>query len=142
LNNNTVVSGVFLKGNEARIITLSGNRSSHSAVASKFHKLQLSKNPSLDDVEIFKQALTSYYLDNSINKIILNRRATSGLGTGGAMSFIMEGIILAISNIPIEFSHPATVKATDRKEFKNKTIKPNTIALGKAYDLAYEGLVN
>jgi len=68
------------------------------------------------------------------------KRAVSGLGAGGAMTFIIEGILLTISKVPIEFIHPATIKATDKREIKNKSIKPKTVALGKAYDLAYEGL--
>jgi len=139
-NRKIVVSGVFLKGNEARVITLSGKRSDSSVIASKFHKLQLAKNPSQDDVEVFKQVFLSYCLDNNIESVIINRRAVSGLGAGGAMTFIIEGILLAISKIPIEFVHPATIKATDKREIKNKSNRPNTVALGKAYDLAYEGL--
>ena len=139
-NNIKIVSGVFLKGNDARISTLSGIRNDHSVISKRFNKLSLPKNPTQDDVEVFKQAFLSYCSDNNINQIVINRRAVSGMGAGGAMTFIIEGIFLSISKVPIEFVHIQTINATNRKEENNKSLKPKTVALGKAYDLAYEGL--
>ena len=137
---NIITSGVFLKGNDARIISLSGNRNNHSLVTPKFHKLQLIKNPSQDDVEVFKKAFLSYCSDNNIKIIIINKRTVNGKGAGGSMSFIIEGVLLAIAEIPIKSVHTATIRATDKREIQKKSIKPKTVALGKAYDLAYEGL--
>lgn len=135
-----VISGIFLKANEARIVTLTGNRDAHELVAPKINKLSLPKNPTQDDVDIFSQAFKAYCADNSIDKVIVNRRATSGKGAGGAGTFLIEGILLAISPAPIEFVYPATVRATDKRESEKKARKPSTSDLGKAYDFAYEGL--
>lgn len=135
-----VVSGIFLKANEARIVTLTGSRISHSIIAPKFNKISLPKNPSQDDVEVFSQAFKAYCADNSVDKVMINRRATSGQGAGGAGTFLIEGVLLAISPAPIDFVHSATIRATDRKEAQQKNKKPETIDLGKAYDFGYEGL--
>ena len=135
-----VISGIFLKANEARIVTLTGSRESHELVAPKINKLSLPKNPTQDDVIIFTQAFKAYSADNSIDKVIVNRRATSGQGAGGAGTFLIEGVLLAISPAPVEFTHPATVRATDRREGDKKEHKPKTVDLGKAYDIGYEGL--
>lgn len=135
-----VISGVFLKANEARIVTLTGNRDTHELVAPKINKLSLPKNPKQDDVDIFSQAFKAYCADNSIDKVVVNRRATNGKGAGGAGTFLIEGILLAISPAPIEFVHSATVRATDKKEAEKKVHKPQTADLGKAYDFGYEGL--
>jgi hypothetical protein len=135
-----VVSGVFLKANEARIVTLSGTKENHSLIAPKFNKLSLPKNPTQDDVEVFSQAFKTYCTDNAIDKVVINRRAASGQGAGGAGTFLLEGIILAISPAPVEFVHPATIGATDRREGQLKTEKPTTVVLGKAYDCSFEGL--
>ena len=135
-----VISGIFLKANEARIVTLTGTRNNHSTIASKFNKLSLPKNPSQDDVEIFSQAFKAYCADNSIDKVVINKRATTGQGAGGAGTFLIEGILLAISPAPIDFVHSATVRATDRREHDKKSERPNTVDLGKAYDYGYEGM--
>lgn len=135
-----VVSGIYLKANEARIVTLTGSKDNHSLVAERFNKLTLPKNPSQDDVEVFAQAFKAYCADNSIDKVVINRRSTSGQGAGGAGTFLIEGLLLAISSAQIEFAHPATIRATDKRDGDKKTKKPDTIDLGKAYDFGFEGL--
>lgn len=137
---NMVVSGIFLKANGARIITLTGSKDNHSLIAPKFNKLTLPKNPTQDDVEVFTQAFKAYCADNSVDKVVVNRRTTSGQGAGGAGTFLIEGVLLATSTASIDFIHPATVRATDKREGDKKTEKPGTVDLGKAYDFAYEGL--
>lgn len=135
-----VVAGVFLKANLARISTLTGNRKSHTLIAPKFNKLELNKNPSQDDVEAFVMALKAFCSDHAVDEIVINRRATAGQGAGGAGTFLIEGILLATSPVPIAFVHSATIAATERKESLLKVQRPNTADLAKAYDLAYEGL--
>jgi hypothetical protein len=75
-----------------------------------------------------------------VDKVVANRRATNGQGAGGAGTFLIEGILLAISPAPIDFVHAATVRATDRREGNKKLQKPGTVDLDKAYDFGYEGL--
>lgn len=135
-----VISGIFLKANVARIVTLTGSKDNHSSIAPRFNKLALPKNPSQADVEVFSQTFKAYCADNSVDKVIINRRATSGQGAGGAGTFLIEGVLLAISPASIEFVHHATVRATDKREGDKKTEKPGTVDLGKAYDFGYEGL--
>lgn len=134
-----VISGVFLKANEIRLVTIIGSRDSHQLVAPKINKFSLPKNPTQDDVDIFTQAFKAYCTNNGVDKIVINRRVTSGQGAGGAGTFLIEGVLLAISPAPIEFVHPATVRATDKRELEKKANKPTTIDLGKAYDFGYEG---
>lgn len=135
-----VVAGLLLKANEARIVTLSGSRASHTLVAEKFNKLAVPKNPTREDVAAFVQALQQFCQANQVGKLMLNRRATAGQGAGGAGTFLLEGVILATAMVPVDFVHPATLKATERKAGEQKAQKPGTVDLGKAYDLAYEGL--
>ena len=135
-----IVAGVFLKANQARIVTLTGSRNSHNLLAEKFNKLDLPKNPTQDDVDVFVQAFKAYCTSNSIDKVVINRRAISGQGAGGSGTFLLEGVLLAMSKAPIEFVHSATIRATDRREAEAKTERPKTADLGKAYDLSFEGL--
>jgi hypothetical protein len=135
-----IVTGILLKANEARIVTLSGSKNEHIRISLKPDKLTLPENPTQSDVEVFCQTFKSYCEDNAVNKVIINRRATSGKYPGGAGTFIIEGIILTISPVPVEFVSPNTVKATDKRESELKIRKPTTVDLGLAYDLAFEGL--
>lgn len=135
-----VVLGMMLKGNTARLIALSGRQTVHTLLKSRVNKIELPKNPSRDDVDTFVQAFKSFCAVNAVDVIAINRRATSGQGAGGAGTFLIEGILLATSPSPIEFYHPATIKATDRKKVGLKVHRPQTVDLGSAYDLGFEGL--
>lgn len=135
-----IVSGVFLKANEARIVTISGNKDSHTLVSPKVNKLSLPKNPTQDDVDIFSKAFKAYCTDSNLDKVIINRRPVSGQGAGGAGTFILEGILLTISPVQIHFVHQATIRATDKREINKKNMRPQTVDLGKAYDIGFEGL--
>jgi Protein of unknown function (DUF3010) len=135
-----VVAGVFLKANLARFVAVTGSRNSHSTVGDRFNKLELPKNPTQDDVEVFVQAVKAFCAEHAVDKIVLNRRATAGQGAGGAGTFLIEGVFLATSPVPLVFVHAATIAATERKESAMKIHRPATSDLGKAYDLAYEGL--
>lgn len=137
-----IVTGIFLTANEARIVTLSGSKNEHTRISPKFHKLGLPNNPTQSDVEVFCQTFKSYCGDNTVDKVIINRRDTkkSGIYSVGVGTFIIEGIILTISPVPVEFVSLNTIKATDKRELELKTEKPPTADLGVAYDLAFEGL--
>ncbi len=136
-----VVGGIFLKGNGARIVTLSGTRSSHLRLLSTFHKLELPAKPVQADVEAFVQTLQAYYADNRVDILCVNQR-TMGKGThaGGSASFRTEGIILATSPIPVTLVYPATISAELKKDAVDTAIRPDTLELAKAYDLAFTGL--
>ena len=135
-----VVLGMMLKGNAARLVALSGRQTDHRLLESRVNKSELPKNPSKDDVDTFVQAFKSFCALNAVDLIAINRRATSGQGAGGAGTFLIEGILLATSPCPIDFFHPATIKATDRKKVELKVLRPKTVDLGSAYDLSFERL--
>ncbi len=137
-----VVLGVMLKSNVARLVALTGSQADHLVVKSKVNKLEIPKNPTRDDVETFVQAFKSFCVVNVVDLVVVNRRATSGQGAGGAATFITEGVMLASSPCPLDFVHPATLAATTRKKGQMKTARPDTVDLGLAYDLAFQGLSN
>jgi hypothetical protein len=136
-----VVGGILLKGNGARIVTLSGTRSAHTRLLDTFHKLELPAKPTQEDVESFVQTLQAYCADNDVDLLCLNQR-TTGKGThaGGSASFRNEGIILATSSVPVQLIHPATTKSAIKKDPIDSVVRPETVDLGKAYDLAFTGL--
>lgn len=135
-----ISAGLLLKGNAVRIVTLSGTREKHKQIAQKVNKLELGADPDQEAVEAFCHTFRAFCADNNVDIVVINRRATAGKGAGGSATFRAEGIFLTISPCPIKFVHPATTKATDRKQPELKTARPTTTDLSKAYDLAFEGL--
>lgn len=135
------VAGVFLKGNVAHFITLEGTQSEHAFVDEGFKNLELQKNPSQKDVASLSKTLNAYIEKNNISEMVLNRRVTAGQMAGAAGTFLWEGILLALSPVPLKFVHVATIRATDKKVGEQKKLKPEEdVLLGKAYDFAFEGL--
>ena len=135
-----IVVGALLKGNTVRLVTLSGTRPQHARISEKIHKLELPSKPLQEDVEMFVQTFEAFCSDNAVGLICINQRATSGKHAGGAATFRIEGIILAVCTISIRFIHTATMCATERRQAELKTSRPNSNDLGRAYDLAFEGL--
>ncbi|MEZ9822773.1 DUF3010 family protein [Shewanella sp. 10N.286.45.A1] len=135
-----IIAGLFLKANEVRIVILAGERASHNLVAPKVTKFSLLKNPTQTDVVTFIEQVNTHIASNGVNKVVLNRRATTGQGAGGAGTFLMEGAMLASCSVEIDFIHPATLRASDKKHSELKSCRPKTVDLGKAYDLAFECL--
>lgn len=135
-----VITGVFLKGNEARLVSVEGTRADHRVLVSKINKLAIPKAPTAEDISLFCAAFGAYCQQHNVAQLVLNRRATTGQGAGGAGTFILEGVLLTIANVPLSLVHPATLKATDKRTAELKADKPKTVDLGKAYDLAFEGL--
>jgi hypothetical protein len=135
-----IIAGLFLKANEVRVVTLTGERINHSVIAPKVTKFTLLKNPTQTDVVAFIAQINGHVSEHAIDKLVLNRRATTGQGAGGAGTFLMEGAILATCACEVEFIHPATLRASDKKHNELKNCRPKTVDLGKAYDLAFECL--
>lgn len=136
-----IAGGILLKGNGVRIVTLSGTRSAHTRILDTFHKLDLPAKPTQEDVEAFVRALHAYCTDNAVDVLCLNQR-TTGKGThaGGSASFRNEGIILATSPVPVVLIHPATTAAAMKRCVVDANVRPDTVDLGKAYELAFTGL--
>ncbi|MCL1124290.1 DUF3010 family protein [Shewanella surugensis] len=136
-----IVAGLLLKSNDIRMVALSGSRERHELIAPKVNKLSLLKNPTQADVAQLVKDVQIYCQAHGVDKIVINRRATTGQGAGGAGTFLIEGILLAVANVEVVFIHPATLRATDKRENERKALQPKTQDLAKAYDLAYEGLL-
>ena len=133
--------GIYLKGNFANIVTLEGTQSSHSFVDKDVCSIELGKNPTQKDVAALRETLAKHIEKNKVTQIVLNRRVTAGQMAGAAGTFLWEGILLAVSPVPLQFVHTATIRATDKKCGELKSQKPaDNESLAKAYDFAFEGL--
>ena len=136
-----IVAGIYLKGSCVRIVALSGTFPKYVRLYQKVDRLELSSNPTQEDVQAFAQALHVYCADNQIDMLCINRRSDeAGSDEGSPASFRAEGIILATSEIPVKLIHSATVAAAIRKNMGNSYVRPTSADLGRAYDLAFVGL--
>lgn len=135
-----VVAGLLLKSNDVRVVSLAGTREQHELLAPKVNKLSLLKHPTQEDVAKFVADFNTYCKTYAVEKVMINRRATTGQGAGGAGTFLIEGVLLTAAQCDVVFIHPATLRATDKREKDRKALQPKTQDLAKAYDLAYEGL--
>ncbi len=138
------VTGMFLKGNFAHIVTLAGTQAKHDLVDRDFKNMELGKNPTQEDVAAIRENISKYIEKNSITQIVLNRRVTAGQMAGAAGTFLWEGILLVVSPVPLKFIHAATIRATNKKKGALKTLKSQNpeenVQFDKAYDFAFEGL--
>ena len=138
------VTGMFLKGNFAHIITLDGSQRKHAMVDQDFNNIELEKNPTQKDVAALGKKIEQYIKRNNITQIVLNRRITAGQMAGAAGTFLWEGILLSLSPVPLKFVHAATIRATNKKKGELKTLKSENpeenVPRDKAYDFAFEGL--
>lgn len=135
-----VSTGILLKSDAMRIITLSGTINSHSRISKEVHKLNLPLSSTKDEIDIFIHTLKAYCNDYQVNQITLNYRNSKGRHSGGAATFRNEGVIFAVSPASVKIVHPSTLAATERKNSALKSERPVTKDLGVAYDLAFEGL--
>lgn len=133
-----IVAGALLKANLVRLVILDGTRANHLRLAEKVNKFELPKNPNQSDVQTFVADVTKHLQDQGVEKVVLNRRGTTGKMAGGAGTFILEGVFLSMSDFEVELVHSATLAATGRKEAELKACQPKTADLAKAYDLAFE----
>ena len=137
------VAGMFLKGNFAHIATLDGTQDKHALIDRDFKSMEMGKNPTQEDVAALREKIEKYVKKNGITQIVLNRRITAGQMAGAAGTFLWEGILLAVSPVPLTFLHAATIRATDKKKGTLKTLRsgdPENAFLDKAYDFGFEGL--
>jgi hypothetical protein len=136
-----IIAGIYLKGSCARIVALSGTCPKYVRLSQQVDRLELSSKPTQEDVQTFVQALHAYCTDNEIDVVCVNHRSNEADSDGGSpASFRAEGIILATSEIPVKLIHSVTVAAAIRKNRGNSYVRPTTVDIGKAYDLAFVGL--
>lgn len=135
-------SGMYISGKIVRIVTLKGTKENHERIANDFHKFDIDDTTSSNEMKLFVDALSSYLQENEIEKIGINARPASGRFSGSADTSRIEGAIVATSNINVEFIFSQTITANNKKYGMLKTVRPTTNALGRAYDLAFEVLIN
>lgn len=132
------VTGINLKADLLRIVTLSGTKSEHTRLEEKFNKVQIPRDNGVNELKEVRDILISYFKNNSIERVAVNGRAVKGQMAGSPLSFKSEGFLMGILDLEIKNIFSATLRATDRKRADEKSCRPSTKDLGVAYDIAFE----
>lgn len=132
------VTGINLKADLLRIVTLSGSKGEHIRLEEKFNKVQIPRDNGADELKEVRELLMSYFKNNNIEKVAVNGRVMKGQMAGSPLSFKSEGFLMGILDLEIKNIFSATLRATDRKRSDEKSCRPSTKDLGVAYDIAFE----
>ena len=104
------VCGIELKGNNAIIASLSGDKDDYEIIAEKVKKIGLNDTKVQEDIRSFSKAIVQFFDEMNFDKIGIKARAEKGKFAGGPMSFKMEGLIQN-TNYGVEIIHGATIRA-------------------------------
>jgi hypothetical protein len=134
------VSGFVITASEVRIVTLEGIRAAHTRIADKLHKLPIADGSSAESIKAVVAALNAHIRDVEVQRIGLISYSERGTFSASGAVYRIEGALMFVAEAEVRFVHKATLKATDRRHGELKTQRPETKALGEAYDLAFECL--
>ena len=68
-----------------------------------------------NDVQSFSQAFLAFLTDNEVDKIVIKQRSKKGKFAGGPTSFKLEGVIQAVSTVPVILISPQRISAAMKK---------------------------
>jgi len=126
------ICGIELKANNIIFAIVEFSDKEYIYIDTKTKKLSLIDDENQNAIIEFKDKIEEFINNNSIDKIIIKKRAKKGNFAGGAITFKMESIIQLNSNCVVEFISPQAI---------NKFIKKNDIKypnkLNKYQEQAY-----
>jgi hypothetical protein len=109
--------GIELKGDEARVISITTEGEGYSVVPLAVDKFKIKDPSSQTDIQSFATAFQAFLADGKFDAIGIKGRMTKGRFAGGSTSFKMEGII---QNMPFMVS--IINQATMRSKLKDTEI--------------------
>ncbi len=112
------VCGIELKGNDAILCCLQGDKDQYSIVSADLKKISLKDSVDQESVQQFRTSMESIFVEQSFDKIAIKARATKGRFAGGAVSFKMEALIQSLT-FPVEIVHVARIKSTLKSVIDN-----------------------
>jgi len=113
------ICGVELKANNIilSIVELIDNKPTY--IDTKIKKLSLIDDENQESIKRFKDAIDNFIVQNSIEKIIIKKRAKKGNFAGGVLTFKIESIIQLNSHCTVEFISSQSIT----KYIKNNDIE-------------------
>ena len=87
------ICGIDLKASDAIISVIELNNGILSYIPLNLKKISIQNDENKSEIKSFYETFQTFLRDNSIDKIIIKKRAKKGKFAGGADTFKMEGII-------------------------------------------------
>lgn len=131
-----IVFGIELKASEAVIVIVKYENSLFTV--EKYEKVPLN-SISQSDAQNFRDIFLSLIYEYSPIKLVINSRLKKGNYSGGAMTFIMEGILLTIESVKIVSISSQTLSAQIKSGKIQKGCIKSPKYTNKAYQLALSG---
>ncbi len=132
----TIVAGIDLDKNEARIVVLAGQALNFDIVTTEVARLGLADPKNQDEVRAFQDAIQTFLDEHAIDTVAIRERLSKGRMKGGTITFKLEGLI-QMCRQPVILVPPATI----RKAFSAANIDLAELPIAKyqheAYGAAY-----
>ena len=131
-----IACGIEMKGSEARLALLNGNKSSYVFIDVKPHKLVLSDDENPEEVSAFRDSLYAFFRENGVQVVAIKKRPKSGEYAGGSVGFKLEGIAQLYADCRVVLCAPQTILAAKRN---HPTTAPDNVLRYQqaAFETAY-----
>ncbi|WP_347473272.1 DUF3010 family protein [Acinetobacter thermotolerans] len=104
-----VVFGIELKGSEA-IVVIVEKANDGQCIGKEYKKISLNST-NQDDAQSFRDLFVALIDQYSPSKIVINTRQQKGEYAAGAVTFVMEGILLTLNQVNVISVAGATIRA-------------------------------
>lgn len=104
-----IVFGVELKASEARVVI--AEKDTNGLCIGKEYKKILLNSTNQEDAQSFRDLFVVLIEQYSPSKIVMNSRQQKGEYAAGAVTFVMEGILLTLNQVNVISVAGATVRA-------------------------------
>jgi hypothetical protein len=109
-----ITCGIEMSGSEARLVLLSGTKSSFRHVDVEPRKLILADDENADEVKAFRNSLFAFFRENNVALVAIKKRGKRGDYAGGSVSFKIEGIAQLYEGCPVQLVPAQTIAAAHR----------------------------
>ncbi|RLA83297.1 MAG: DUF3010 domain-containing protein [Epsilonproteobacteria bacterium] len=114
-----IICGVELKSNNVIVSIIDTANNDINYIDIKVKKLSLNDDQNQTSIVSFKNQIDNFIQENTIDKIVIKKRAKKGNFAGGVITFKIESIIQLNSHCKVEF---VTAQAIT-KYLKNNDVK-------------------
>jgi hypothetical protein len=134
-----IICGIEMASSEARLILLSGTKSSFVHINIQPRKIMLADDEDATEVRAFRDSLFTFLRENGVTRVLIKKRGKKGEFAGGAVGFKIEGILQLYDACSVELVSPQTMAAVQRKY---SPISPSTVVQYQlaAFQAAFYGL--
>ena len=105
------VCGIDIKGNNAVLCCLEGDKESYVLISKEVKKIGLVDSKNQEDVKSFSIAIGQFFEEMRFDHIAIKARGEKGRFAGGPTSFKIEGLIQNVASTKVDIIHGATMKA-------------------------------